>query len=356
MSKISVCMIVKNEEKVLNRCLNCIKKFADEIIIVDTGSTDNTKNIAKKYTNKVYDFVWQDDFAKARNFSLQFATCEYLMWIDADDVINQSNIKKILKLKQNLSAETYMLKYQIAFDKNNRPIFEYYRERIIKNCVSAKFNGFVHECISPFGRIEFCDIAIQHKKLEINKNNKRNLKLYQKNIKKGVKLNARETFYYAKELFYNKYYKKTIMVLKHFLCMNNKFLPNILDAYLVLSDCYLFINQQRKAKDVLIDCLKNYLPTANICCKLGYLYILEKNYINAVFWYKTALNCTIDEKSGNFVEKDYNDFIPYLQLSFCYYNINDYSNFKKYHKLAKKIKPYHSSVLHNQKFIEDNNI
>ncbi len=62
-------MIVKNEEKVLGRVLESAKKFADEIIIVDTGSTDKTKDIARKYTDKIYDFKWIDDFAAARNYS-----------------------------------------------------------------------------------------------------------------------------------------------------------------------------------------------------------------------------------------------------------------------------------------------
>ena len=69
MITISLCMIVKNEEAVLARCLDSLRGLMDEIIIVDTGSTDNTKEIALKYTDKVYDFSWGDDFAAARNFS-----------------------------------------------------------------------------------------------------------------------------------------------------------------------------------------------------------------------------------------------------------------------------------------------
>ena len=66
---ISLCMIVKNEERVLARCLDSVADLVDEIIIVDTGSTDATKEIAARYTEKIYDFVWQDHFAAARNFS-----------------------------------------------------------------------------------------------------------------------------------------------------------------------------------------------------------------------------------------------------------------------------------------------
>ena len=73
MITISLCMIVKNEERVLSRCLDSIKDLVEEIIIVDTGSDDRTKEIAGRYTDKVYDFPWNDNFAEARNFSFSKA-------------------------------------------------------------------------------------------------------------------------------------------------------------------------------------------------------------------------------------------------------------------------------------------
>ena len=76
MITISVCMIVKDEEAVLKRCLSCVKQFADEIIIVDTGSMDSTKEIAKRYTEKIYDYVWNDNFSEARNFSFSKANMD----------------------------------------------------------------------------------------------------------------------------------------------------------------------------------------------------------------------------------------------------------------------------------------
>ena len=100
MFSLSVCLIVKNEEKVLKRCLSCVKHFADEIIVVDTGSTDKTKEIAKAETENVYDFKWVNDFSKARNFSFSKATCDFVMWVDADDVITEENVNKINLLKK----------------------------------------------------------------------------------------------------------------------------------------------------------------------------------------------------------------------------------------------------------------
>ena len=91
MISISLCMIVKNEEKVLSRCLDSLKGLMDEIIIVDTGSTDRTKEIARQYTDKVYDFFWCEDFAAARNFSFSKATMEYIYAPDADEYLDETN-------------------------------------------------------------------------------------------------------------------------------------------------------------------------------------------------------------------------------------------------------------------------
>ena len=97
MATVSLCMIVKNEEAVLARCLESIKDAVDEIIIVDTGSTDHTKEIAEKYTDLVYDFPWINDFSAARNFSFSKASKDYIMWLDADDVVTEENQKKIIE-------------------------------------------------------------------------------------------------------------------------------------------------------------------------------------------------------------------------------------------------------------------
>jgi len=88
---ISACLIVRDESSVLERCLVSLKGVADEIIVVDTGSADNTKEIAAKYTDKIYDFVWCDDFSAARNFANSKATGDWILTIDADEYIPEEN-------------------------------------------------------------------------------------------------------------------------------------------------------------------------------------------------------------------------------------------------------------------------
>ena len=193
--RISVCMIVLNEEQTLERILKTVKQFADEIIIVDTGSIDDTVNIAKKFTDKIYKFAWVNDFSLARNFAFSKASCDYLMWLDADDYISNKNVNKIRQLKKRTaSADTYMFKYSCFSKQEEVPIFTFYRERLLKNCKSCVFKGFIHEVIIPFGKIEYLDIEIEHRK-EKNNNPKRNLKIYQAHDFKL--LSPRDKFYCA---------------------------------------------------------------------------------------------------------------------------------------------------------------
>lgn len=100
MVTISLCMIVKNEEDVIGRCLASVKDVVDEINIVDTGSTDRTKQIVQQFNARLFDFEWIHHFAAARNFSFQQATKDYILWLDADDeriLHNQVYFENILK-------------------------------------------------------------------------------------------------------------------------------------------------------------------------------------------------------------------------------------------------------------------
>ena len=182
MATISLCMIVKDEELTLEHCLQCAKGFADEIVVVDTGSVDQTKEIAEKYADVVCDFQWCADFAAARNFSFSKATKDYCMWLDADDVVPESEQKKIVALKEKLEktkADVVMMPYDVAFDAGGKPTFSYFRERIVKNTGRPLWEGRVHEVITPYGNILHEDIHVEHRK-EKAYDTDRNLLIYEK--------------------------------------------------------------------------------------------------------------------------------------------------------------------------------
>ncbi len=103
-AKVSLTMIVKNEENNLPRCLESVRDIFDEIVIVDTGSTDRTVEIARSFGAKVFDFAWVDSFSAARNEALSHATGDFAFWLDADDVVEPAEREKLLELLQRLRA------------------------------------------------------------------------------------------------------------------------------------------------------------------------------------------------------------------------------------------------------------
>ena len=148
MITVSLCMIVKNEEKILARYLDSVADLVDEIIIVDTGSVDDTKRIGAQYTDKIYDFTWIGDFSAARNFAFSKAEMEYIYSADADEVLDENNRWAFRQLKETLLPEidivqmyyTNQLAYGTIynFDKELRP-------KLFKRLRTFRWQGAIHE-------------------------------------------------------------------------------------------------------------------------------------------------------------------------------------------------------------------
>src|SRR5262249_36848573 len=97
-ARVSLCMIVRNEERFLAECLQSVADLVDEIVVIDSGSTDRTKEIAAGFGAKVIDFTWVDNFAAARNESLRHATGNWIPWLDADERLDAANRERLRRL------------------------------------------------------------------------------------------------------------------------------------------------------------------------------------------------------------------------------------------------------------------
>jgi glycosyltransferase involved in cell wall biosynthesis len=148
---LSVCMIVKNEEQYLDACLSSLGNHVDEIIVVDTGSTDRTIEIAQKFNTDIFQIEWKNDFSYARNFSLSKATMDWILVLDADEVVSEDELIKIKRIIQNTGAHAYQLVI-----RNMLPPGEIvsYREqpaiRLFKNHSGIEYRGMIHESVQAF--------------------------------------------------------------------------------------------------------------------------------------------------------------------------------------------------------------
>lgn len=353
MATISLCMIVKNEEAHIARCLDSIAELVDEIIIVDTGSTDRTKEIAARYTQKVFSRPWTDDFSEARNDSFSRASMEYCMWMDADDILAETEKDKFLQLKQSLPPETdlVMMKYNTAFDENGRPSFSYFRERWIRNDSKYRWIGAVHEVIPSNGNILYSDIAICHKKITA-KNPDRNLNIYRKMLADGKHLDPRQQYYFGRELYYHEQYEEAISVLESFLLAPEGWIENKIEACSVCAECYLSLGQEDHALMTLFRSMSYDLPRAELCCEIGKFFLEHENLRSAAYWYETALHIPKNEFTGGFVLPDCYDYIPFLQLCVCYDKMGNRQKAMEYNEKAGTCKPYSKAYLYNKHYFE----
>lgn len=171
-------MIVKNEEKNLDKCLSSVKDCVDEIIIVDTGSTDNTPEVAKKYKSDFYEYEWKNDFSSARNFGLEKATKDLILYLDADEILTDESVKIINSLKNRSNQKAF---YCTIINENhytNRPSVMSY-PRIFPNKKNIRFEGKVHEQIIPSLLknnipIESSEVKIIHSGYDLNTEELRN--------------------------------------------------------------------------------------------------------------------------------------------------------------------------------------
>ncbi len=394
MLTVSLCMIVKNEEKVLGRCLDSVKDAMDEIIIVDTGSSDRTKEIAARYTDRIFDFEWTDDFAAARNFSFSKASMDFIMWLDADDILTKADFSEFLRLKQELPNEVdvVMMRYNTAFDEEGKPVFSYYRERMVRRTIPHEWKGRVHEAIVCNGQTYYAESpAVTHKSIKTGYSD-RNLRIYEKQIRDGEKLAPRDMFYYGRELYYHKRYERSIEVLTAFLSNPDGWVENKIEACKILSYCrsasgnlygalealagsflcaapradVLRKCESRSSGEALLDSLhaKNCsvaeagsggifdAPRAEICCEIGNLYMRLGQYRNAIPWFKLALMTREDVKSGAFISEDSHGYLPCIQLCVCHDRLGEYEKAEEYNRQAGTYRPSSAAFLQNLKYFE----
>lgn len=352
MITISLCMIVRDEEETISRCLETVKDIADEIIIVDTGSVDDTKNIVKNYTSNIYDFEWIDDFSAARNYSFSKATKEYILWLDADDVLLEDDRIKLKQLKERMdsSIDIFMMKYNLGTDDKGRPLCTYYRERLLKRSNNYEWHDPIHEYIAPTGRIASVDIAVTHKKM--NRKVSRNLSIFEKMIQDGKELSHRNYFYYARELNANGRYDEAIVYYEKFLAEDGGFFSNYIDACIDLSKIYTSNGDRKSAIRALLRCFEYGIPRGEICCELGGQYKELKDYERAISWYEIATKLKKPENTMGAVIHDCYNFFPYAEMSICYFNMGLIKEAVEYNEKAAQFKPDSSVVINNRRYFE----
>ncbi len=293
MVTISVCMIVKNEEAVLARCLTSLQGIADEIIIVDTGSTDKTKEIAKNYTKHIYDFAWVNDFSAARNFAFSKATKEYIYSADADEVLEEIDRKKFLQLKQVLLPEIEIVEMIYVNPTDCNMVYNFPKEprpKLFKRLREFRWIDPIHETVALDPLVYQSDIEIQH--LPQSLHSSRDFRALERELQRRGTLSNRLYSMYAKELFISGTKQDFLSAKPWF---EARFLEETsTEEQKAEAACVLAkLNALTEDWEYLLSfCLtelitRSMIP-AEICYLLGQYYERQEQWTQAITWYKKA--------------------------------------------------------------------
>lgn len=279
---LSLCMIVRNEEETISSCLDSIQDIVDEIVIVDTGSEDQTLKIVKRYGADIYTSSWQDDFSIARNFALSKARGRWILFLDADESLDRLAVQTLRKTLTTADAEGFYLTiYNYQDSKSN--YIKTYALRLFRHNPLYRYEGKIHEQIfpsiqktSPQARIAWSPWIIHHfgySKSVVKSKEK---------AKRNLTILLSETTEIKESPFYN-----------FNLAMEYLRLGNILEAEVILKEGWRRVNvyesYAHRLLTKLIDCLhrqRNYAEALLYCSKGLKLY---PDYADIYYYYGLCL-------------------------------------------------------------------
>lgn len=316
-----MCMIVKNEHDILRRCLDSYAGIYNELIIVDTGSTDDTKEIARQYTDNIYDFEWCDDFAAARNFAFSKAKCEYILSVDADEELDEYNNLALRNLKTALLTDIDIVQMYYVNESAFNSVYNVHKElrpKLFKRVRNFNWISPIHETIRVNPVIYDSNIEIMHK--PASSHSKRDFSIYINALNKGIQLEDYVVSMLCKELFISGEDSDFILfkdTFEHIFPYENTSKDTLEDINCILARIYLINGESDKFFKVALKTAVNN-PSSEICLTLGYYYFSKKDYEEAAMWF---YNAAFETKSILDISSSGNK--PLYQLSECYKKLAD---------------------------------
>lgn len=349
---IGLAIITRNGEEKIDRCLKSCYDLFDEIVIVDTGSTDKTKEIALKYTDKVYDFIWIDDFAAARNFSFDKINTDFILWLDDDDVILPKDKEKIKNLDLT-NKEVVLLRYQYSHDEFGVSECTLERERIIKKSLGLRWQKAIHEYIPLTNqKISREDIEIHHWKKQGT--SERNIRILEKIVQTDP--DCRNIFYLGKELLDFGRTQDSIKYLEQFISMKVRFWEDVFSAHDIIAKAYLLLNNQEKFFYHLFESIKIEPRRAEPYYAIADYYHSIKDYQKAIHYYEICLNLKRNPELLSTYYPQFYTWKPAINLCQCYNYIGDVQKSYEANEIVLKFRSKDNAALNNKSILQSSQL
>jgi glycosyltransferase involved in cell wall biosynthesis len=349
MNTVSLCMICKNEQTNIGILLDQVCPILEEVIVVDTGSTDGTLEILsqkkKEYPNLVVDhFVWIKDFSAARNYSFSKATQEWIAWLDCDDQVDPLELKNFKEGHLNdPSVDCWILDYIYSRYANGEPHTTLGRERFVRRSRMPRWVGAIHETIdiSGLSTRSYDKLKVVHHQQGKTIDYSRNVEILASEFEKNPN-DPRTAYYYGKELF-DRVDPKGLEVLRHFVNLaSNKWVwyDDHCNALARLAFDDIVNNKLTEAlnKADKIYHLDNSRMRAEGYWIYGRVEQKLKNYKVAIKWFERCFDG--QPPTPAVINREYYTWNPAYQISECYCELGDFDGAVRYYdEVVKTISP-----------------
>lgn len=328
---ISLTLIAKNEEQNIPALFQSVEGCFDEIIFVDTGSTDKTIEVAKEWASKIntklnlQTFEWVNDFSEARNYAKSFVTTDFWAWLDLDDCL--VNKEAFIKWRDHSMeyADYWLATYDYATNEKNEVVCSFARERVHRTSKNGVWKYFIHEGIAPVENSRTNYITtwkVRHRRTaaDLEKDKSRNLNIFEK---KKAYLDSRMLFYYGKELFEARKNVKACEILAQAITKPDLQLHDRILAMQYACYSYSACNDHETALQIAHQAILLDPKRAEFWCIIGDCYALKNQFSEALPAYAAAKSCALDGPQGSayagpiFTNSDAYDYTPSLNIAKC---------------------------------------
>lgn len=348
---VTLCLIVKNEAEALPHCLGSARDLVDECVVLDTGSTDETVAVARRFDAQVFHEVWTDDFARARNAAFARATGDYIFWLDADDVLLPPDRARFRAFRQTLAGTVngYTMVYDYARDEHGASLLRFRLPRVVRRTAGFRWVGRVHEYLEGPGPLEPAEVVITHNRMRSSGD--RNLRIYQAMERANEPFTPRDRLYYANELADHRRWDEAIPLYDASADDETLWLEDRLWALNKLAEAYEARGDRTAMRRTVMRGFDLDAPRPEACCRLGYDALQHGQPRAAAAWYDMAIRWPPPETGGFRIEACHT-WLPHLQLAVCLSALGEMRRACWHNEQAARWVPEDPNVVHNRAYFK----
>lgn len=331
----------------LENCLRSCCRCFDEIIVADAGASGEAAGIARRFADRFFHYDWAGDWAAVRNFAFSKASCEYIMWLEPEDILLPSDERRLWRLRRSLPPDTdaVVMRHDIGFDAQGNANVVDWPVRMVRRQAGLLWQGRVSPRLAASGVTRQADVVVTRRGEPPAPAAR--LAAYE-SMRAAEPLLPADRLDFARALRDAGRMAEAAEEFEAFLRAGGD-TDECIEACFELSFCYERMGDTNRMAEALFRSLWYAPPRAPASCRIGELFFARGAWQEAAFWYELALKS--GEPAARGVQyTDYQGYIPALQLCLCYYRMGDMRRAAEMNRVAARFKPRDKSVLANEKF------